>query len=499
MATYHDVVSRTFSEYLLLPNLTTVSCTSDKVNLRTPLTKHRKDADADISLNIPLCSAIMQSVSDHHMAISLARLGGISFIFCSQSIEDQAGMVRAVKNHKAGFVVSDSNLKPDDTVRDAIELTEKTGHSTIAITEDGSAWGKLLGILTDKDYRLNQVTVDEPISRFMTPFKDLVHGHESITLEEANDIIWKHKVNCVPIVSNDQCLRHLVFRKDYEDHKRNLSELVDDEKRLRVGAGVNTWDYEQRVPALVEAGVDVLCVDSSDGYSEWQGETLRFVKRQYGDSVKIGGGNVVSEDGFRYLAGAGADFVKVGIGGGSVCITREQKGIGCGQATAIIQVVEGRDRYYKETGLYIPICSDGGISQDYHIGLALAMGADFIMMGRYFAQFDESPSKIRKIRMNTVKEYWGEGTKRANNWKRYNEGHGRQLLFEEGSDAYVSYAGRMKDNIDSTLAKLRSLMCNCGSTCLQSFHQSARFVLVSETSIREGGVHDVIVKTTEAD
>lgn len=497
MAYFFSQTSRTFSEYLLLPNLTTKDCIPENVVLRTPLVKFKKGQKPPLEVNIPFASAIMQAVSDHNLAISLARQGGISFIYGSQSVEQQAAMVRAVKNHKAGFIVSDSNLRPDSTIQDVVELTQKTGHSTIAVTDDGSPSGELLGLITDKDYRLSRVDLNSKVSELMTPFSQLIVGRKGVSIEAANDLIWEHKINCLPIVDEIRKLIYLVFRKDYDDHKKNPLESVDSHKRLIVGAGINTRDYKKRVPALVAAGIDLLCVDSSEGYTEWQSDTIQFVKDKYGDTVKVGGGNVVHGDAFMYLVEAGADFVKVGIGGGAICITREQKGIGCGQATAVIEVARQRDQHLNETGIYVPICSDGGIFQDYHIGLALAMGADFVMMGRYFARFDESPSKIRKLGMNIVKEYWGEGTKRASNWQRYHEGGSPELLFEEGSDAYVPYAGKMKDNLKSTLAKIRSLMCNCGVTSLPEFRQKARFVLVSSASIREGGVHDIIPKTTQ--
>ena len=497
MATFITGVSRTFSEYLLLPNLTKRSCIPENVILRTPIVKYMQGEAPTIELNIPFASAIMQSVSDHNMAIALARHGGISFIYGAQPADQQASMIRAVKNHKAGFIISDSNVTPDSKIKDVVDLVQRTKHSTVMVTEDGSPSGKLMGILTDKDFKWSQIDLNATVSELMTPFTKLICGEQGITIEEANDRIWSQKLSCLPIVDNKQRLLSLVFRKDYNDHKKNPLESVDKSKRLMVGAGINTRDYKERVPLLIEAGVDILCVDSSEGYTEWQRDTIKFIRDQYGDTVKVGGGNVVHSDAFMYLVEAGADFVKVGIGGGSICITREQKGIGCGQATAVINVAQQRDQYFKETGMYVPICSDGGIFQDYHIGLALGMGADFVMMGRYFARFDESPSGLIKIGLNTVKEYWGEGTNRASNWQRYNEGTGLELLFEEGADAYVPYAGKMSDNLKTTLAKLKSLMINCGATSLKGFHETARFVIVSQASIREGSVHDIIPKTMQ--
>ncbi len=494
MAHIINEISRTFNEYLLIPGLTTKDCTPANVNLQTPLVKFKKGEESAITLNVPFTSAIMQSVSDSQMAIALAKNGGISFIYGSQSIDDQAEMVRKVKKYKAGFVVSDANLTPENTLADVMALKAKTGYSTIGITEDGTPHGKLLGLVTSRDYRPSRDPQDKKVKDFMTPFDKLVYAKYPIDLNEANDIIWENKVNALPIIDDEQHLKFFVFRKDYDSHKTNPLELLDAQKSLLVGAGINTRDYAERVPKLVEAGVDVICMDSSDGFSEWQKETIKWVREHYGDKVKIGAGNVVDAEGFNYLAEAGADFIKVGIGGGSICITREQKGIGRGQATAIIDVAKARDEYFAKTGVYIPICSDGGLVQDYHMVLALAMGADFLMMGRYFARFDESPTKKVMINGSYMKEYWGEGSNRARNWQRYDMGGESGMKFEEGVDSYVPYAGKLKDNLGVTIAKIKSTMCSCGVTTLNDLKQNAKITLVSSTSIVEGGAHDVVLK-----
>ena len=491
-------ISRTFSEFLLLPNLTTEKCIPENVSLKTPIVKFKKNEEPKLCANIPMVSAIMQSVSGEEMGVALAREGGIAFIFGSQSIESQAKMVENVKKNKAGFVISDSNVTPYATLRDVVKLVEQTGHSTVMITDDGTANGKFLGLVTDKDYRLSRDNLDEKIEKFMNRKENLVYADEGITLKEANDRIWENKISCLPILDKEGNLKFLVFRKDYEDRKNNSNSLLDEEKRYVVGAGINTRDYEKRIPALVDAGVDILCIDSSDGYSVWQKNTIDFVRQKYGDDVKIGAGNVVDAQGFRYLADAGADFVKVGVGGGSICITRETKGIGRGQASALIDVVAERDKYFEETGVYIPVCSDGGIVHDYHITLALALGADFVMMGRYFARFDESPTRVVKKNGSFYKEYWGEGSNRARNWQRYDMGGSKtKLAFEEGVDSYIPYAGTLKENLSITLDKIKSTMCNCGSITIKELHENARLTLVSNVSIREGGAHDVITKDIE--
>ena len=498
MAYYYKEPSRTFSEYLLIPGYTSPDCIPANVSLKTPLVKYRKGEEPSISLNIPMVSAIMQSVSDDKMAIALAREGGMSFIFGAQSIENEAAMVARVKNYKAGFVVSDSNLTPDNTLADVLELVRRNGHNTIAITADGTGTGKLLGIVTSRDYRVSRMSTDIKVSEFMTPLEKLITAPADTTLKAANDIIWENKLNSLPIVDANGNLLYFVFRKDYSAHKDNPLEMLDSQKRFMVGAGINTRDYKERVPALVEAGADVLCIDASEGYTCWQKMTLDFIREKYGDSVKVGAGNVVDREGFRFLAEAGADFVKVGIGGGSICITREQKGIGRGQATALIEVAAARDEYFEETGIYVPICSDGGIVHDYHMTLALAMGADFMMLGRYFARFDESPTNKLFINGQYVKEYWGEGSNRARNWQRYDLGGATGLGFEEGVDSYVVYAGSLRDNVAKSLYKVKSTMCNCGVITIPDLQKNARITLVSSTSIVEGGSHDVILKTANA-
>ena len=499
MAYFFKEPSRTFSEYLLVPGYTGPDCTPDRVDLKTPLVKFRKGEEPALSLKIPMVSAVMQAVSGERMGVALAREGCCAFIYGSQSIADQAAMVRAVKATKAGFVGSDSNVSPDSTIEEVLAIKAETGHSTMAVTDNGKRDGRLLGILTSRDYRASRLTGKELVRDFMTPFDKLIVGKDGITLSEANDMIWNHKLNQLPIVDEDQHLVAFVFRKDYDEHKDNPNELLDERKRDIVGAGINTRDYKERVPALVAAGVDILCIDSSEGYSCWQKDTIQWIRETYGDSVKVGAGNVVDGDGFRFLAEAGADFVKIGIGGGSICITREQKGIGRGQATATLDVAKARDEYFENTGVYVPICSDGGIVHDYHITLALAFGADFVMLGRYFARFDEAPNKVVQVNGSYMKEYWGEGSARARNWQRYDVGGSGKMSFVEGVDSYVPYAGTLHDNISLTLSKVRHTMCNCGCLTIPTLQRDAKITLVSATSIVEGGAHDVVVRDEKID
>ena len=445
MAYYFSEPSRTFGEYLLVPGYSSSECIPTAVSLKTPLVKYRKGEEAcPLTMNIPMVSAIMQSVSGEKLAIALAKQGGVSFIYGSQSVQSEADMVRRVKAYKKGFVTSDSNLPPEATLADVLDLKTRTGHSTVAITADGTPHGKLLGIVASRDYRLSRMSTDLKVTEFMTPLDKLVTAPANTSLHDCNDIIWDNKINSLPLVDEQGNLQYMVFRKDYDSHKEHANELLDANKSYVVGAGINTRDYAERVPALVDAGVDVLCIDSSEGYSEWQSRTIAWIREHYGDKVKVGAGNVVDREGFLFLAKAGADFVKIGIGGGSICITRETKGIG--------------------------------------------------MLGRYFARFDESPTNKLRVGGNYVKEYWGEGSNRARNWQRYDLGGAQKLSFEEGVDSYVPYAGPLADGVQTTLYKVRSTMCNCGALSIPELQQKARLTVVSSTSIVEGGSHDVILK-----
>ena len=248
------MVRHTFSEYLLVPGYSSAECIPANVSLKTPVVKYRRGEEPALTMNVPMVSAVMQAVSGEQMGIALAKEGGIAFIYVSQPIEQQAEMVRRVKNYKAGFVISDSNLRLGDTLADVLALKERTGHSTMAVTDDGTGTGKLLGLVTSRDYRVSRMDRATPVSEFMTPAEKIVSAPEGTSLKAANDIIWDHKLNALPIVSAGGHLVSFVFRKDYDSHKGNPLELLDSQKRYVVGAGINSRDYEERVPALVEAG-----------------------------------------------------------------------------------------------------------------------------------------------------------------------------------------------------------------------------------------------------
>jgi len=493
MARMLDDTSRTFGEYLLIPRLTRRDQRIDHIDLSAPLSRSYPGSGPGLSINIPIVSACMQAVSGTDLAVALARQGGLSMIFCSQSIDSQVAMVQSVKAHKAGFVPSGANIKPEATLNDLLELMSDSGHSTIPVTEDGSSGGRFVGLITDQDFWEFEDDLTNRVSDHMTPKVDVIFGIEGISLREANKLLHKNKKDCLPILTDDGRLSALVFKKDYVDHQKHPLELLDDSKRLRVGAAINTHDYRERVPALIAAGADALCFDSSDGFSEFQMDGLIWLREQFGEDLVIGGGNVVSAEGFDYLAGSGlVDFIKVGIGGGSICITREQKGVGRGQASALLEVAARRDAYFKETGIYIPICSDGGLANDTQIVMALAMGADFVMMGRYFAMTEESPTAKISINGQMYKPYWGEGTVRAQNWQRYSEGmESRKMMFEEGVDAFVPLVGTVSEALQTTLYKLKSTMMNLGADDLTAFKDQAVITQVSEQSIVEAGTTNV--------
>jgi len=485
--------STTFAEYVLHPGLTKKEHVPDKVSLKTPLVKFEKGEDPEFYLNMPFTSAVMQSVSGSELAIALAKEGGLGFIYASQPIEKEAEMVEKVKDFKAGFVVSKVNLTSEHTLEDAVKLTEETEYSTIPITKDGKNNSELLGILTDQDYWQDYDPLNIKLGKLMTSFKDLKYGLTGITLNEANQILRESKKSCIPIINNEteKLLKYLVFKKDREQHKKNPLELIDSEKRLLVGAGINTRDYKERVPALIDAGVDILVIDTSDAHSEWVKDTLEWVKTNY-SHIPIGAGNIVTKEAFRYLADAGADFIKIGLGGGSICITQEVKGIGRGQATAVLDVAVARQEYFEEKGIYIPICSDGGLAQDSHILISLAMGADFLMMGRYFARCEESPTEKKILTgEGLMKPYWGEGSDRAKNWQRYQLGEEKKLSFEEGVDGWVPFAGDLKDIVRASLAVMKATMCNLGCLNIKELHENALLEQRSPASIREGKPHDI--------
>ena len=473
--------SRTLNEFRLLPGHTTISTTIDKISIKTPLVYSETD-NKKYCLNIPIVSSAMQSVSGEKIGIELAKFGGVAFIFCSQPIKSQAEMITKIKNYKAGFV-EPKTVSPYINIKDLHEIRQHTGYSTFPVVDDNNVF---LGLITKYDYDVLLHGPKKVIDR-MIPADKIEIGMEITELKQANSLLMETHQSVLPIVDKEYRLLYLVFRKDIRDHLNNPLEVVDEKKRLLSVAAINTHDYKERIPALVEAEVDLVSIDSSDGFSFYQKEAIEWINRHYPELPVIGG-NIITPDGFDFLIEAGACAVKVGMGGGSICITQEQKGTGRGLATAIIKVCEARDRYYTNTGKYIPIIADGGISNAKDIVIALALGADYVMMGRYFARMEESPTEKVIINNRVMKPYWGEGSSRAREWKsfRYN-----QVKFTEGVEGFVEYAGYLKDNLEETLTKIKSTMATCGVSNIQELHKNAELELVSALSIREGKVHDI--------
>lgn len=475
--------SRTLMEFRLLPGYTTSESISENISLRTPLV-YSNHSLTKFEINIPVVSAAMQSVSGSKMAIELAKAGGISFLFCSQSIESQTAMMRAVKHHKAGFVTPHT-VNKNTSIERLHQLRTEHGFNTFPVVDDD---GKFLGIITRNDYDINSHR-EMSVSDRMIPKQSLVTGTGITNLKAANSLLMESHQSVLPILDSNGKLSSLVFRKDIYDHLDNPAQVVDEKKRLLCGAAINTHDYKERVPALVNEGADILCIDSSDGYSEFQKETIKWITSNFPDTPVVAG-NVVTAEGFRFLVENGAAAVKVGMGSGSICITQEQKGTGRGLATAIMKTAQERDKYFAETGKYIPICADGGIGNSKDISVALALGADYIMMGRYFARMEESPTEKIIINDRIMKPYWGEGSNRAREW---HENRYSQSKFAEGVEGFVEYAGRLKDSLDVTISKIKSTLSTCGVSDIALLHANAQLEVVSALSIREGKVHDIFM------
>lgn len=474
--------SRTLTEFRLLPGLTTPATSIDAVSLTTPLVR-RPNSETNVLLRAPVLAAAMQAVSGPDMSIALAKLGGAAMVFCSQSIDSQVGMIKKIKTYKAGFV-EPRTISPDTTIHEVESLRRDAGFSTFPVVDDGR---RLLGLITRRDYSA-LAHGEQTVAQRMIPREQLDVGVNVTDLEQANALLINGHRAVLPIVDAQDRLLALVFRKDIEDHLDNPDQTVDENKRLIAMAAVNTHDYRERVPTLVEAGVDILGIDSSDGYSSYQREAILWI-RDYAPRIPVIGGNVITAAGFDYLTDSGAGAIKVGMGGGSICITQEQKGTGRGLASAIIDVVAARDRHADDTGTYIPVIADGGIVTSKDAVIALALGADTVMMGRYFARMDESPTNKLQINGRTMKPYWGEGSARAREWSpaRY-----QQASFLEGVEGFVEYAGKLADNLPEMLSKMKAAMASCGCATIAQFHEKAELELVSALSIREGNVHDIL-------
>jgi len=492
----HDVYpypSRTLHEYILLPEKIPAGVSDADIDLSSPLVKFNRSKKLGLKLNIPVLSAAMQSVTGPSMAIAMATLGGAGVIYRSQPIEEQASMVREVKEAKAGFVVPDV-FSPRDKISTVDQHIKKVGYSTFPITEDGEHDSRLIGLLARKDFD-PQRHGNMKVRDRMVPLKEIVYARinqvqdrkKNLSLEKAHNLLIESHHGSLPILSRDGKLLYMVFRKDVDEHLRHPLELLDEKRRFVCGAAFDTRDYEERIPALVKAEVDLLVEDTSHAISEYTEKSLRFVKKNF-PHIPVIAGNIVTPEGFDFLANNGADAVKVGMGSGYICITQEQIKIGRGQATAVIEVSKKRDRLYRKTGKYIPICSDGGIQTAADMTVALALGADYVMVGAYVAGTDESNSeKITRIGREEgrsiqtfSKEYWGEGSTRARRWMKGRYGHS---TFVEGIVTEVPYVGPIGEYIPQSMDMVRNGIRKAGCNNIFELHKKSRVEAYSPLSM----------------
>ncbi len=496
----------TYADWVLLPGRIRRNVTVDSIGLRAPLTKYSSGDKAELriseipedvfTVNIPMLSAPMQAVTGPKMAIELAKLGGLGVIYCSQPIKNEAEMVRRVKGYKAGFVVPDV-FGPDALIAEIDAHAKKKGYSTFPVTHNGKPDGRLLGLLTDKDYSMRHhagVKVADrmiPLDKLTAPYENDIDGD----LKRANEILEESHHGAIPIIDRSGRLKCVVFRKDIEQHRENPLELIDDKKRYKVGAAINTRDYRRRVPALLDAGADILVIDASQGFSDYQEETMRYMRKNFQD-VPFIGGNVVTEEGFDFLVQNGAYGVKIGMGPGSICTTREKFRIGRAQATAVIKLDERRKDYQKETGIYMPLIADGGIVTNDNIWIAVALGADAVMCGRFFARFDESPTEVHELTevrdgrtfTSSVKPYWGEGSERAKKWRNKRYGQAEET---EGIEGWVPYEGTLAGAMPRITKSMRIAMQKSGHSNIYDLHNYSRLERESPSSVKEGRPHDV--------
>lgn len=474
---------------VMLPDRVTRELTSDAVDISTPLTKYRSGETPAIRLNIPFLSAAMQAVSGPRMGIALARMGGLADIYCSQPVEEQAYMVRTVKRHKGAFIEPEV-VAPDDTLEYVAARMRTTGYSKFFVTEGKEQNGRLLGVITVNDFD-EELHYNLPVSQRMQPVAqlDVVYDDEvGYDVRAANQLAKESHHSALPVLYRDGRLRDVIFRKDIHAHREHKDELLDAKKRLMVAAAVNTHDYRERVPALVDAGADVLIIDTSQGYSDYVKDASHFIRNEY-PGVPLIGGNIVTAEGFRFLVEeCGVDGVKAGMGIGSICITPEQIGVARGQDRAIEEVARARDEYFTETGVYVPIIADGGMSEAHDILIALSLGADSAMLGRMLAGTDESPTKVNYNLSPPQKLYWGEGSERARNWR---ERRGYSAAFEEGVEGWVPYVGLAEPYLTIKIAKIRDGMKKVGCRDISHLH---RYVVVEVISEDDVGTRDLVVE-----
>ena len=468
----------TFDDVLLVPSYSEVI--PNQVDITTQLTKK-------IKLNIPLMSAGMDTVTEHRMAIAMARQGGIGIIHKNMSIEEQAEEVDKVKRSENGVITDPFYLSPEHTLKDADELMGKFRISGVPITEGR----KLVGIITNRDLKFEE-DFDKKIKECMTS-KNLVTVKEGITLTEAKKILAKARVEKLPIVDDDFNLKGLITIKDIEKQIKYPLSAKDEQGRLLCGAGVGiTANVLDRVDALVEAKVDVVVLDSAHGHSINVVNCVKMIKEKYPD-LQIIAGNVATGEATRDLIEAGADAVKVGIGPGSICTTRVVAGIGVPQISAVMDCYE----VAKEYG--IPIIADGGIKYSGDITKAIAAGGSVCMMGSMFAGCDESPGTFELYQGRKYKVYRGMGSIAAmeNGSKdRYFQNDAKKLV-PEGVEGRVAYKGMVEDTVFQLLGGLRAGMGYCGAKDITTLQQTGRFVKISAASLKESHPHDIHI-TKEA-
>ncbi len=481
---YNEQISEglTFDDILLLPGYSEVL--PHEVDTSTFLTK-------TIKINIPIVSAAMDTVTEARLAIALAREGGIGIIHRNMSIEEQAKEVEKVKKSESGMILNPVTVEPDTTVKKAMEIMERYRISGVPVVEKD---GKLVGILTNRDLRfIKPADFSKPVSLFMTR-DNLIVAEERITLEEATEIFQKYKIEKLPIVDKEGRIKGLITIKDIIKRKQYPNACKDEIGRLRVGAAVGTGpETMERVSALVEAGVDVIAVDTAHGHSKRVLDTIKAIKKEYPD-LQVIGGNVATYEGAKAIIDAGADAVKVGVGPGSICTTRIVAGVGVPQLTAIREAF----RACKDEG--VPLIADGGIRYSGDIVKALAFGASCVMLGNLLAGTDEAPGELIYYQGRAYKVYRGMGSLGAMvsrmSADRYGQ-EGAEKFVPEGIEGRVPYKGQLKEVIFQLVGGLRSGMGYVGARNIKELQEKAKFVKISYAGYRESHVHDVII-TKEA-
>ncbi|WP_421249201.1 IMP dehydrogenase [Aeromonas sp. 603359] len=472
----------TFDDVLLVPAHSEVL--PNTADLRTKLT-------SAISLNIPMISAAMDTVTEARLAIALAQEGGIGFIHKNMSIEQQAAEVRKVKKYESGVVTDPVTVRPDMTIAQIKELSHKNGFAGYPVVTDGN---QLVGIITGRDVRF-VIDLSQTVEQIMTQKDRLVTVREGAPREEVVALMQKHRIEKVLVVNGDFKLKGMITVKDFQKAERKPHACKDDKGRLRVGAAVGAGaGNEERVAALVEAGVDVLLIDSSHGHSQGVLDRIKATRDAYPD-LQIIGGNVATAAGAKALVAAGVNAVKVGIGPGSICTTRIVTGVGVPQITAISDAVDALE------GTGIPVIADGGIRFSGDIAKAIAAGASCVMVGSMFAGTEEAPGEIELYQGRSFKSYRGMGSlgamSKGSSDRYFQTDNAADKLVPEGIEGRVPYKGRLKEIIHQQMGGLRSSMGLTGSATIDDMRTKAEFVRISGAGMKESHVHDVTI-TKEA-